>query len=183
MPSQTEELRRRIVADINSAAHPPGSKFGSATGQGGHLPQYRSPGQNATLRQVLAALEEAGLVHRVIGRSGGIFVSHPQVERNLSDVVGVPAFLSRAFRHTSIYVRTDRIKRPADLKGKKVALNKGSNVHYLLVKALEKAGIMFAAGPLAEPDGRRVQVLSFDVARGDFFALLARKWTRFRCEH
>jgi sulfonate transport system substrate-binding protein len=27
------------------------------------------------------------------------------------------------------------------LKGKKVALNKGSNVHYLLVKALEKAGL------------------------------------------
>jgi len=29
----------------------------------------------------------------------------------------------------------------ADLKGKKVALNKGSNVHYLLVKALEKAAL------------------------------------------
>src|SRR5487761_2029602 len=36
--------------------------------------------------------------------------------------VGVPAFVSRAFRHTSIYVRTDRIKAPADLKGKKVGL-------------------------------------------------------------
>jgi sulfonate transport system substrate-binding protein len=31
----------------------------------------------------------------------------------------------------------------ADLKGKKVALNKGSNVHYLLVKALEKAGLKY----------------------------------------
>jgi sulfonate transport system substrate-binding protein len=31
-----------------------------------------------------------------------------------------------------------------DLKGKKVALNKGSNVHYLLVKALEKAGVAYA---------------------------------------
>jgi 4,5-dihydroxyphthalate decarboxylase len=36
--------------------------------------------------------------------------------------VGVPAFVSRAFRHTSIYVRTDRIKRPEDLRGKKVGL-------------------------------------------------------------
>ncbi len=36
--------------------------------------------------------------------------------------VGVPAFLSRAFRHTAIYVRTDRIKRPADLKGKRVGV-------------------------------------------------------------
>ncbi|WP_256079474.1 sulfonate ABC transporter substrate-binding protein [Massilia sp. YIM B04103] len=31
----------------------------------------------------------------------------------------------------------------ADLKGKKVALNKGSNVHYLLLKALEKAGLAY----------------------------------------
>lgn len=31
----------------------------------------------------------------------------------------------------------------ADLKGKKIALNKGSNVHFLLVKALEKAGIAY----------------------------------------
>src|SRR5947208_5175302 len=36
--------------------------------------------------------------------------------------VGLPAFISRAFRHTSIYVRTDRIRSPADLKGKKVGL-------------------------------------------------------------
>ena len=31
----------------------------------------------------------------------------------------------------------------ADLRGKKVALNKGSNVHYLLLKALQKAGIAY----------------------------------------
>jgi sulfonate transport system substrate-binding protein len=31
----------------------------------------------------------------------------------------------------------------ADLKGKKIALNKGSNVHYLLVRALEKAGLRY----------------------------------------
>ena len=36
--------------------------------------------------------------------------------------VGVPAFVSRAFRHTSIWVRTDRIKKPADLKGKRVGV-------------------------------------------------------------
>lgn len=33
------------------------------------------------------------------------------------------------------------LKSVAELKGKKVALNRGSNVHYLLVKALEKAGL------------------------------------------
>src|SRR6202140_1693202 len=36
--------------------------------------------------------------------------------------VGIPAFVSKMFRHTSIYVRTDRIKEPKDLKGKKVGV-------------------------------------------------------------
>jgi 4,5-dihydroxyphthalate decarboxylase len=36
--------------------------------------------------------------------------------------VGVPAFVSRAFRHTAIWVRTDRIKKPEDLKGKRVGV-------------------------------------------------------------
>ncbi len=39
-----------------------------------------------------------------------------------SAYVGVPAFLSRAFRHTAIYVRTDRIKTPGDLKGRTVGV-------------------------------------------------------------
>lgn len=36
------------------------------------------------------------------------------------------------------------LKSVADLRGKTVALNKGSNVHYLLVKALEKAGLSYS---------------------------------------
>src|SRR3984885_6314372 len=36
------------------------------------------------------------------------------------------------------------IKSVADLKGKKVALNKGSNVHYLLIKVLQRAGIKYS---------------------------------------
>jgi 4,5-dihydroxyphthalate decarboxylase len=39
-----------------------------------------------------------------------------------SPYIAVPVFPSRAFRHTSIYVRTDRIKSPADLKGKRVGV-------------------------------------------------------------
>lgn len=37
--------------------------------------------------------------------------------------------------------KTSSLRTLADLRGKKIALNKGSNVHYLLLKALEKAGI------------------------------------------
>jgi len=44
----------------------------------------------------------------------------------------------------AIIVRKDSpIHSVADLKGRKVALNKGSNVHYLLVRALEEAGLAY----------------------------------------
>jgi 4,5-dihydroxyphthalate decarboxylase len=36
--------------------------------------------------------------------------------------VGVPVFPSRTFRHNAIYVRTDRIRAPADLKGRRIGL-------------------------------------------------------------
>jgi GntR family transcriptional regulator len=87
LPKSTEELRRRIVADINAGV--PGAKLGSERDLAERYATSRS-----SLRQMLSALEEAGLVHRAIGRSGGIFISHTQVQRSLSDVVGVPAFLA-----------------------------------------------------------------------------------------
>jgi len=43
-----------------------------------------------------------------------------------------------------VVAKDSPLKTVADLKGKKVALNKGSNVHYLLVRALEKAGLKYA---------------------------------------
>ncbi len=40
--------------------------------------------------------------------------------RNAHHYTAVPVFLSRAFRHSAIFVRTDRITSPADLKRKRV---------------------------------------------------------------
>lgn len=85
-----EELRRRLLSDISSGALPPGAKLGSERELAEHYGVSRS-----TLRQVLAALQEAGLVRRVPGRAGGTFVSHAKVERDLSGVTGVPAYLAR----------------------------------------------------------------------------------------
>lgn len=42
--------------------------------------------------------------------------------RGDNDYIAIPVFLSRVFRHSGIYVRTDRIKTPADLKGKTIGV-------------------------------------------------------------
>ncbi len=42
--------------------------------------------------------------------------------RGESPYVAVPVFMSRAFRHTAIYVRRDRIRRGEDLKGRRVGV-------------------------------------------------------------
>jgi sulfonate transport system substrate-binding protein len=42
-----------------------------------------------------------------------------------------------------IVPKDSALKTIVDLKGKKVALNRGSNVHYLLVRVLEKAGLKY----------------------------------------
>ncbi len=50
-----------------------------------------------------------------------------------------------ALRAEAILVTADSpIRSVAELKGRKVALNKGSNVHYLLVRLLEKHGLKFS---------------------------------------
>ncbi|WFU39693.1 sulfonate ABC transporter substrate-binding protein [Bradyrhizobium sp. CB82] len=55
------------------------------------------------------------------------------------------AYEPPAPRGEAILVPKDSpLKLVAELRGKKVALNKGSNVHYLLVKALEKAGVNYS---------------------------------------
>ncbi|HXW49121.1 MAG TPA: sulfonate ABC transporter substrate-binding protein [Xanthobacteraceae bacterium] len=66
-----------------------------------------------------------------------------------AQAAGVPfvyaAYEPPAPKGEAILVSRDSpIKAVADLKGKKVALNKGSNVHYLLVRALENAGLKYS---------------------------------------
>ena len=63
--------------------------------------------------------------------------------RGAAAYVGVPAFVSRVFRHSAIYVRTDRgIKSPADLRGKRVG-----------VPEYQITAVMWARGILADEYG------------------------------
>ncbi len=72
--------------------------------------------------------------------------------------VAVPAFVSRAFRHTAIYVRTDRIKKPADLKGRKVGVPEYQLTANVWARALldddygvKPADIRWIRGGIEEP--------------------------------
>ncbi len=45
------------------------------------------------------------------------------LSRGITPYVAVPAFLSRTFRHSAVYIRTDRgIEGPADLRGKRIGV-------------------------------------------------------------
>ncbi len=59
--------------------------------------------------------------------------------RGDSSYVGIPVFLSRAFRHSNIFVRTDRgIKRMEDLKGRRVGLPEYQQTAALWIRGILK---------------------------------------------
>jgi sulfonate transport system substrate-binding protein len=88
--------------------------------------------------QLLEALNVGAIDFGTTGEAPPIF----------AQAAGAPllyvAYEPPAPRGEAILVPKDSpIAAVADLKGRKVALNKGSNVHYLLVKALEATGLSF----------------------------------------
>ena len=90
--------------------------------------------------QMLEALNVGSIDFGTVGEAPPIFAQAAGAD--LVYVANQPP----APKGEAILVQKDSpLKSMADLRGKKVALNKGSNVHYLLVKALEKAGVPYAA--------------------------------------
>src|SRR3954470_14561468 len=78
--------------------------------------------------------------------------------RNDSHYVAIPAFVSRLFRHSGIYVRTDRIKTPQDLKGKAIGLPEYQMTANVWVRGMleeeygvKPADIKWRRGGLEEP--------------------------------
>ena len=60
-----------------------------------------------------------------------------QASRQDENYVAIPVFLSRAFRHSSIYIRSDRgIERPEDLAGKTIGLEQYQQTVALWVRGI-----------------------------------------------
>ena len=83
-------LRDRLAGEIEAGSPGPGERLGAERELAARLGVSRS-----TLRAALDALETAGVVHRVRGRSGGIFVSERRVERDLTSLTSLPAYMRR----------------------------------------------------------------------------------------
>jgi len=81
------------------------------------------------------------------------------VARGVDKYVGIPAFTSRAFRHSGIYIRTDRgIKGPEDLKGKVIGIPEYQQTALVYIRGFLKddygvsaADIKWRSGGVEEP--------------------------------
>ncbi|MDN5843669.1 MAG: ABC transporter substrate-binding protein [Alcaligenaceae bacterium] len=78
--------------------------------------------------------------------------------------IALPIFLSRAFRHTSIYVRKDRIKSPADLRGKRIGIPEYQLTAIVWARALleddygiKPSDVQWVRGGIDEP-GRQEKI-------------------------
>ena len=60
-----------------------------------------------------------------------------QTSRGADDYVTIPVYLSRTFRHSALYIRTDRgIARPEDLAGKTIGIEQYQQTVGLWVRGL-----------------------------------------------
>jgi 4,5-dihydroxyphthalate decarboxylase len=86
--------------------------------------------------------------------------------------VGVPVFPSRAFRHTAIYIRTDRgITRPEDLKGKRIGIPEWQLTANVWARAIlldehgvDPSHIRWIQGGQEEPG--RIEKAAFELPEG-----------------
>jgi GntR family transcriptional regulator len=98
--------RDRLLTDLPA----PGERLGAERELAERLGVSRS-----TIRAALAELENAGVVRRVRGRGGGIFVTERKVERDLSSLASLPAYLRRqGFESDARVLATATIDADAD---------------------------------------------------------------------
>lgn len=83
-------VRGRLRREIDAGELAPGQRLGAEREIAQRLGVSRS-----TVRAALADMERSGSIRRVRGRAGGIFVAERKVERDLTSLAGLPAYLRR----------------------------------------------------------------------------------------
>jgi sulfonate transport system substrate-binding protein len=89
--------------------------------------------------QLLEALSVGALEFGLTGDSPPVFAQSAG-----KDLVYVGAEPAKPDSSAVLVQKDSHLRRLADLKGKRIALQKGSSAHYLLVRAVEKAGLQWS---------------------------------------
>jgi GntR family transcriptional regulator len=125
-PSVTE-VRDRLRAGIESGTLAPGERLGAEREIAERFGVSR-----ATVRGALSELERSGEIRRVRGRAGGIFVSQRKVERDLTSLAGLPAYLRRqGFASDARVISTATFGADGELSGE-LGLLAGELVHEIV---------------------------------------------------
>jgi GntR family transcriptional regulator len=106
-----QAVRARLRGEIDAGELAPGQRLGAEREVAQRLGVSRS-----TVRAALADLERTGAIRRARGRSGGIFVADRKVERDLTSLAGLPAYLRRqGFASDARVISTATIAAGADI--------------------------------------------------------------------
>jgi len=102
--------RDGLLEEIADGRPGPGERLGTERELAERLGVARS-----TVRAALGDLERNGVVRRTRGRAGGIFVAERKVERDLSSLAGLPAYLRRqGFQADARVLSTTTMEADAD---------------------------------------------------------------------
>ncbi len=118
-----EQVRSALTGRIGSGQLRPGQRLGAERALAAELGVSR-----ATLRQALAVLADGGVVRRVPGRGGGTFVARGKIERDLSQIVGVPALLRSQGVVAGTRVLSARLAEPDDVTAQALRARPGELV-------------------------------------------------------
>ncbi len=117
-------VRDRLRRQIDAGELVPGQRLGAEREIAQRLDVSRE-----TVRAALADLERAGAIRRVRGRSGGIFVAERKIERDLTSLAGLPAYLRRqGFQSDARVISTATDAAPQDV-ATALGLKPGDLVH------------------------------------------------------
>jgi GntR family transcriptional regulator len=132
MSDGTGRLYLAIRSLIETEMFVPGDRLGTER----ELALRLAVGRNL-LRQALTVLEREGRIRRIIGRSGGIYVSDGKVERVLNSIVSVPTML----RSQGFVAETQVISAAITIADPHVAraLNLNAGDHVVVLKRLRYA--------------------------------------------
>jgi GntR family transcriptional regulator len=104
------ELRDRLLGEISSGKLSPGQRLGAEREIAERFGVSRS-----TVRAALDDLARSGAIRRARGRTGGIFVAERKVERDLTSLAGLPAYLRRSgFQSDARVISTGMVPANAD---------------------------------------------------------------------